>query len=60
MPRNCIATAGGSGPAASDPKRLAAATPLPGQTGSATFNSIDLQIARNSEALGFKVRAGEK
>jgi muramoyltetrapeptide carboxypeptidase len=48
-------------PPAVKPKRLA-----PGDTvalvspASATFNSIDLQIAKESlEALGFKVRAGE-
>jgi len=48
-------------PAAVKPKRLA-----PGDTvtlvspASATFNSLDLQIARESlEALGFKVRQGE-
>jgi muramoyltetrapeptide carboxypeptidase len=48
-------------PAAIKPKRLA-----PGDTvmlvspASATFNTLDLQIARESlEALGFKVRAGE-
>lgn len=48
-------------PAAIRPKRLA-----PGDTvvlvspASATFNTIDLQIAKESlEALGFKVRAGE-
>ena len=48
-------------PAAIRPKRLS-----PGDTvvlvspASATFNSVDLQIAKESlEALGFKVRAGE-
>src|SRR5205085_11552878 len=48
-------------PAAIKPKRLA-----PGDTvvlvspASATFNTVDLQIAKESlEALGFKVRAGE-
>jgi muramoyltetrapeptide carboxypeptidase len=55
------APAGAAAPAAIKPKRLA-----PGDTvalvspASATFNTVDLQIARESlEALGFKVRTGE-
>ena len=48
-------------PAAVKPKRLAAGdTVALVSPASATFNSIDLQIATESlEALGFKVRAGE-
>ena len=48
-------------PAAVKPKRLAAGdTVALVSPASATFNSIDLQIARESlEALGFKVRAGD-
>jgi muramoyltetrapeptide carboxypeptidase len=48
-------------PAAIKPKRLAAGdTVMLVSPASATFNSMDLQIARESlEALGFKVRAGE-
>src|SRR5204862_2867484 len=48
-------------PSAIKPKRLAAGdTVMLVSPASATFNSVDLQIARESlEALGFKVRAGE-
>src|SRR5687768_11750162 len=48
-------------PAVVKPKRLAAGdTVALVSPASATFNSIDLQIARESlEALGFKVRQGE-
>jgi muramoyltetrapeptide carboxypeptidase len=48
-------------PASIKPKRLAAGDAVMlVSPASATFNTIDLQIARESlEALGFKVRAGE-
>ena len=60
-PRNCRRHDGGRGATAAKPKRLAAGdTVALVSPASATFNSIDLQIAKESlEALGFKVRAGD-
>src|SRR5215212_5847827 len=51
----------GARPGTIKPKRLAAGdTVMLVSPASATFNSLDLQIARESlEALGFKVRTGE-
>ena len=55
------ASVSAAAPPAIKPKRLAAGdTVMLVSPASATFNSMDLQIARESlEALGFKVRAGE-
>src|SRR5215213_5235764 len=55
------ARAGAAAAAAVKPKRLAAGdTVALVSPASATFNSLDLQIARESlEALGFKVRVGD-
>jgi muramoyltetrapeptide carboxypeptidase len=54
-------TSAAAAPASIKPKRLAAGdTVMLVSPASATFNTMDLQIARESlEALGFKVRAGE-
>lgn len=61
LPPAPIAAAAPVAPAVIRPKRLAAGdTVALVSPASATFNSIDLQIARESlEALGFKVKPGE-
>src|SRR6186713_2567463 len=58
---SAAASAKASAPTTIKPKRLAAGdTVALVSPASATFNSVDLQIARESlEALGFKVKAGE-